>query len=152
LVDGFQLVAKILPRKIRCGHLAVNDKVNEFLVERDQRAAAPEGAQQANITPRHEIPFQPIKIFSGKAKLSASLGDRSMIDTGNPEHFISDLREVKRVKKVMGLEQGMSNTFRLWIDKALLLEEFDFGILTHGTPPDRLVARIADQIPTVNYI
>jgi hypothetical protein len=152
LVGGFQLVAEIFPRKIRCGHLAVNDKVNEFLIERDQRAAASEGAQQANIAPRHEIPFQPIKIFSGKAKLSASLGDRSMIDTGNPKHFISDLREVKRVKELMCSKKGMSNTFRLWVDKALLLEKFAFGIFTHGSPPDRLVARIADQALTVNYI
>jgi hypothetical protein len=152
LIGGFQLVTEIFSCKIRHRHLAVNDKVNEFLIECDQRTAAPKGAQKADVASRHELPFQPIKIFSGKAKLPASLGDRSMINTSNPEHFISDLREVKRVKKLMCLKQGMSDTFRLWVDKALLLEEFDFCIFTHGSPPDRLVAKIADRVLAVNYI
>lgn len=75
-----------------------------------------------------------------------------MIHTSHPEHFIPDLRKVKRVKEIICLKKGMPDTLGFWIKKALLLEEIDFVIAIHGSPPDRLVAKIADRVLSVNYI
>ena len=93
------------------GHHLVRDLVATF--------GAPQSWQESDQTVCRKRALCLVEGRPREAKGGRDVADRHAIDTVAPHHLVADLHQILGVEERIAAEQGIANSFGIWIERAV---------------------------------